>query len=140
MTYNKKNFPLFLICSTLVKAMILKLRRNEASILTSFFSISKRNEPAYSSTCKDRSKVFIPQIRKIVAEQTMFIPKTGKIEAKRSLFIPQIRKNEEERTLFIPQIGQIKAKRSLFIPQIRKNEAKRSLLFHIFKTFMEPRN
>ncbi len=30
-------------------------RRNEASILASF-SISKRNEPAYSRTCKDRSE------------------------------------------------------------------------------------
>ncbi len=32
-----------------------KRRRNEASILASF-SISKRNEPVYSRTCKDRSE------------------------------------------------------------------------------------
>ncbi len=37
-------------------ATILKRRQNEASILSSF-SISKRNEPAYSRTCKDRSEV-----------------------------------------------------------------------------------
>jgi hypothetical protein len=36
-------------------AMISKRKRNEASILTSF-SISKRNEPAYSRSCKDRSE------------------------------------------------------------------------------------
>ena len=39
----------------LVMATISKRRRNEASILTSF-SISKRNEPAFSRTCKDRSE------------------------------------------------------------------------------------
>ncbi len=103
---------------------ISKRRRNEASILTSF-SISKRNEPAYSRTCKDRAKrtllilhfrkievkqiLFIPQIRNIEAERTLFIPQIRKIEAKRSLFIPQIRKNEAEWTLLIPQIGQIEA-------------------------------
>ncbi len=37
----------------IVMVTISKQRRNEASILSSF-SISKRNEPAYSSTCKDR--------------------------------------------------------------------------------------
>ncbi len=41
--------------SMLVMATISKQRRSEASILTSF-SISKRNESAYSRTCKDRSK------------------------------------------------------------------------------------
>ncbi len=56
-------------------------------------------------------------------ERTLFIPQTGKIQAKRSLFIPQIRKIEAERTLFISQIGKIETKRSLFIPQIRKIEA-----------------
>jgi hypothetical protein len=44
--------PMFLV---LVMATISKRRRNEASILTSFL-ISKRNEPAYSRTCKDRSE------------------------------------------------------------------------------------
>ncbi len=39
----------------LVMATISKRRQNEASILT-LFSISKRNEPAYSRTCKDRSE------------------------------------------------------------------------------------
>ncbi len=41
----------------LVMAMISKRRRNEASILTSF-SISKRNKPAYSRTCKDPSEAY----------------------------------------------------------------------------------
>jgi hypothetical protein len=38
-----------------VMATISKRRWNEASILTSF-PILKRNEPAYSRTCKDRSE------------------------------------------------------------------------------------
>jgi hypothetical protein len=41
--------------SGVVMAAISKQRRNEASILASF-SISKRNKPAYSRTCKDRSE------------------------------------------------------------------------------------
>jgi hypothetical protein len=102
---------------TILKVTILKRRRNEASILTSF-TISKRNEPAYSRTCKDRSD----------ANPVYYTLR--KSEAKRILFIPQIRKIEAERTLFIPQIGQTKAKRRLFIPQIRKNEAERVCLFH----------
>jgi hypothetical protein len=80
----------------LVMATISNRRRNEASILTSF-SISKRNEPAYSRTCKDQS------------EANLHLRKS---EAKRILFIPQIRKIEAEGTLFFPQIGQIEAKRS----------------------------
>jgi hypothetical protein len=40
---------------SVVMARISKRRRNEASILASF-SISKRNEPTYSRTCKDRSE------------------------------------------------------------------------------------
>jgi hypothetical protein len=42
------------VMSPLVISTISKRRMNEASILASF-SISKRNEPAYSRTCKDRS-------------------------------------------------------------------------------------
>ncbi len=61
-------------------ATISKRRRNEASILTSF-SISKRNEPAYSRTCKDRT-LLILHLRKIEAERTRFIPQIGQIEAK----------------------------------------------------------
>jgi hypothetical protein len=38
-----------------VTATISKRRRDKASILTSF-SILKRNEPAYSRTCKDQSE------------------------------------------------------------------------------------
>jgi hypothetical protein len=40
---------------TEVMATISKRRWNKASILTSF-SISKRNKPAYSRTCKDQSE------------------------------------------------------------------------------------
>jgi hypothetical protein len=39
----------------LVVVMATISKRNEASILASF-SILKRNEPAYSRTCKDRSE------------------------------------------------------------------------------------
>ena len=62
-----------------VMATISKRRWNEASILASF-SISKRNEPANSRTCKDRS------------EANLLILHLRKIEAKQILFIPQIRK------------------------------------------------
>jgi hypothetical protein len=41
--------------SQLVMATISKRRQNEASIFV-LFSISKRNEPAYSRTCKERSE------------------------------------------------------------------------------------
>jgi hypothetical protein len=51
-TSNGKSYNL---TKEVVLAMITKGRRNEASILSSF-SISKRNELAYSRTCKDRSK------------------------------------------------------------------------------------
>ncbi len=51
---NKKSTKRPLL-SEIVMATILKRRRNEASILA-LFSISKRNEPAYSRTCKDRSE------------------------------------------------------------------------------------
>jgi hypothetical protein len=44
---------LYVLC--LVMSTMLKRRQNEASILASF-SISKRDDPAYSRTCKDRSK------------------------------------------------------------------------------------
>ncbi len=40
----------------LIMAMISKRRRNEASILTSFPISKRKNEPAYSRTCKDRSE------------------------------------------------------------------------------------
>ncbi len=102
-----------------VMATISKRRRNAVSILTSFL-ISKRNEPAYSSTCK------------IKAKRTLLILHLRKIEAKRILFIPQIQKIEAERTLFIPKIGQIEAKLSLFIPQIFRKKKRRSELcsFH----------
>jgi hypothetical protein len=110
-------------------ATISKRRRNEASILTSF-SLSKPNEPAYSRTCKDRSKknLLILHLRKIKAKQILFIPQIRKIEAEQTLFIPQIGQIEVKRTLFIPQIGKIEAQRSLFIPQIRKIEVERTRL------------
>jgi hypothetical protein len=50
---NQKFTILYLL---LVMATISNRRRNKASILSSF-SISKRNEPAYSRTCKNRSEV-----------------------------------------------------------------------------------
>jgi hypothetical protein len=56
------------------------------------------------------------------------MPQIGKIKAKRSMFIPKIRKNEAEQTLFIPQIGKIEAKRSLFVPQTRKIKAEQTRL------------
>jgi hypothetical protein len=52
-TYNDTNIGQHVFI--LVMATISKRWRNEASILTSF-SISKRNEPAYSRTCKDQSE------------------------------------------------------------------------------------
>jgi len=50
-----EDFTLHIWCLAVVMAMISKRRQNEASILASF-SISKRNEPVYSRTCKDRSE------------------------------------------------------------------------------------
>ncbi len=66
--------------------------------------------------------LFIPQIRKIEAEQTLFIPQIGQIEAKRSLFIPQIRKNEAKRTWLIPEIDKIEAKKTNWI-EVKWTEA-----------------
>ncbi len=53
--FNQSFLSCLIFCHSITTATISKQRRNEASILTSF-SISKRNEPAYSSTCKDRSE------------------------------------------------------------------------------------
>jgi hypothetical protein len=143
-------------------AMISKRRRNEASILA-WFSISKRNKPAYSWIVKIEAKqtllilhlrkieakqiLFFPQIQKIEGERTLFIPQIGQMEAKQSLFIPQIRKIKTKRSLFIPQIRKIEAERTRLIPEIGKIEAKKTNWIEIkrtetvfLKTFMEPRN
>ncbi len=97
--------------------MILKQRRNKTSTLA-LFSISKRNEPAYSRTCKDQVKwtLLILYLRKIEVKGILFIPQIRKIEAEWTLFIPQIGKNEAKRSLIIPQIQKIKAERTLFVP------------------------
>ncbi len=76
---SMRKWDLHRILFVVVMATISKRRRNEASILASF-SISKRNEPANSRTCKDRS------------EANLLILHLRKIEAKQILFIPQIRK------------------------------------------------
>ncbi len=83
-------------------ATISKRRGNEASILSSF-SLSKRNEPAYSRSSKDRGEAnhaySTPQ--KVEAKRTLFIPQNAKSAAKRSLFIPQIAKSEAKKTNWI---------------------------------------
>jgi hypothetical protein len=66
-------------------------------------------------------------------ERTLFIPQIGKIEAKQSLNIPQIWKIEAERIRLIPEIGKIEAKKN----KLDRSKTNRG---GIFKTFLEPRN
>jgi hypothetical protein len=45
----------------------------------------------------------------------LFIPQIGKIEAKQSLFIQELKKIEAKRTRLIPEIGKIEAKKTNWI-------------------------
>ncbi len=82
--------------------------------------MSKRNEPAYSRTCK------------IEAKWTLLILHLRKIEAKQILFSPQIRKFDAEQTLFIPQIGKSEAKQSevCLFHKFEKSKRRKFCLFH----------
>jgi hypothetical protein len=52
----------------------------------------------------------------------LFIPQIGKIEAKQSLFIQELKKIEAKRTRLIPEIGKIIANKTNWI-QVKRTEA-----------------
>ncbi len=115
--------------------MAIKRRRSEASILASFL-ISKRNKPAFSRTCKDRSEATLLILYLRRSKRNKFC-----------LFHKFERSKQSELCLFLKLERSQRSEVCLFHKFERSKRSKLCLSTNwkdrrggIFKTFMEPRN